>query len=258
MHVFFAITYFLFLLAATITTTAVGHVVLTYPTPRTDNDYLFSFEEGVCNPYDNNSGMHCASFCGDPYNPAVNPLTHIPAGVPVTVQWNVNVVHEPYQYRLSFNSAAGGGDNYFDDPDHILTVVNNQDAVVAANNNSLTGNFSTTVTFPASAIANCSQPATPCVLQLYDLYYFVSCANVVLLSSSSTNTTKQDDGDDSDTSKTSEDSMVSSPSPAVAAEGDVEASSSSSSLSCRNCNWAARLLLLLFLWPVLSLLLLQC
>ena len=42
-------------------------------------------------------------------------------------------------------------------------------------------NFVTTVTIPSDAYLNdCSDENNPCVLQLFDLYYFVSCANVVL------------------------------------------------------------------------------
>lgn len=148
---------------------ASAHVVLVHPTPRTDNDYLYTFEAGVC------SGETCNTFCGDPYSPEDNPVTVLPVGVPITLRWKTNVAHVPYQYRLSFNPEAQ--DNNFDNPENILAIVENAEAADVTNTG-LTGLFSTNMTIPASFLNNCTN--NPCVLQLYDSYYFVSCANVLL------------------------------------------------------------------------------
>ena len=150
---------------------ASAHVVLVYPTPRTDNDYLYTFEAGVCN------GESCNTFCGDPNSQEENPVTVLPVGVPIALRWNTNVAHVPYQYRLSFNPQAQ--DNNFDRPENILAIVDNAE-VADVTNTGLTGSFSTNVTIPASFLESCANNSTPCVLQLYDLYYFVSCANVLL------------------------------------------------------------------------------
>ena len=55
-------------------------------------------------------------------------------------------------------------------------------AAANPSNVGMTGSFSTTVTIPESALNSCSQASgdEPCVLQLWDVYYFVSCANVLL------------------------------------------------------------------------------
>lgn len=151
-----------------------AHVVLVHPTPRTDNDYLFTFDDGVCNP-----ATTCAAFCGDAYDSSANPVTILPVDVPTTLRWKTNVVHEPLQYRLSLNPAAT--DEQFDLGDHILTTVTHGEAADPSNVG-MTGSFSTTVTIPESALNTCSQAGgdEPCVLQLWDVYYFVSCANVLL------------------------------------------------------------------------------
>jgi len=163
--------------------TASAHVVLLDPAPRTDNDYLYSFEPGVCNPTDATTPT-CNAFCGDPYE--INfPITTITAGVPTTIQWKTNIVHEPRQYRLSFNAAAG--DDGFDLMDNILTIVDLQDAAEDPDNPE-TGIFSANVTFPAQAVSACSDANSPCVLQLFDLYYFVSCANIILTTAATTTT----------------------------------------------------------------------
>jgi len=135
---------------------------------------LYTFDNGVCNP-DNS----CAAFCGDAYDSSVNPLTILQVGVPLTLRWKTNVVHEPLQYRLSLNPDAT--DDRFDFGDNILVTVANGDAADPSNVG-LMGNFSTTVMIPESSLDTCSQANgdEPCVLQLWDLYYFVSCANVLL------------------------------------------------------------------------------
>ena len=155
---------------------ASAHVVLVHPTPRTDNDYLYTFEAGVCN------GESCNTFCGDPYSPEDNPVTVLQVGVPIIVRWKTNVAHVPYQYRVSFNPQAQ--DKNFDSLANILAIVDNAEAADVTNNG-LTGSFSTNITIPASFLESCAND--PCVLQFYDLYYFVSCANV-LLTENATNT----------------------------------------------------------------------
>jgi len=185
-----------------------AHVVLVHPTPRTNNDYLFTFEDGVCNP-DNS----CAALCGDAYDKESNPFTVFQVGVPITLRWKTNVVHEPFRYRLSLNKNAAavspGNNNInnsssitttidggFDLADNILATVDHSEASDPGNIG-MTGSFSTTVTIPESALETCGRRENvdnnsqsggvgvgkqqqPCVLQLWDLYYFVSCANVWL------------------------------------------------------------------------------
>jgi hypothetical protein len=163
----------LFATAALISITS-AHVVIVKPSARTDNDYLYSFEEGVCNL----AISSCNAFCGDSYSKEENPLTLLQVGVPITLKWKTNVAHEPYQYRLSLNR-QGGGDNNFDNPDNILVSISNEDAADSTNVRE-TGSFSATVTIPKEAMEKCSGDNDPCVLQLYDMYYFVSCANVLL------------------------------------------------------------------------------
>lgn len=149
-----------------------SHVVLIHPTPRTDNDYLYTFEPGACNPTD----QSCNSFCGDPLLPE-NPITTLQAGQPTTVYWKTNVPHAPYQYRLSLH--ANSSDDNFDDPDNILTIVDNAEAGLSSNAGQV-GWFATNVSIPLEAVSQCHNETSPCVLQLWDLYYFVSCANIVL------------------------------------------------------------------------------
>ena len=87
--------------------------------------------------------------------------------------------HSPLKYQLSLNLTATN--DHFDLSENILTTVTNSDAADPSNVG-LTGSFSTTMTIPASALDTYSQAGSdnPCVLQLWDIYYFVSCANVLL------------------------------------------------------------------------------
>lgn len=158
-----------------------AHVLWVYPAARTNNDNLYSFEKDVCNAEDN---VGCNAFCGDPYDAATNPVTVLPVGVPITLRWMTNVAHQPFQYRLALNPTAS--DNNFDVTENLLTVVDNAGASDPSNVG-LTGSFSTNVTFPESALITCSAIAghDPCVLQLWDLYYFVSCANILLTATTS-------------------------------------------------------------------------
>lgn len=160
-----------------------AHVVMMYPKARTNNDYLFSFDEGVCNPR-----TTCPSFCGDPYNNSNisiynYPVTVLEVGVPLTLRWMITVSHQPYQYRLSLNPAPRDAD--FDLPEHELITITNEAAKDdPASNPGSTGSFSANVTIPhgAPALKSCSleNGDDPCVLQLWDKYFFVSCANVLL------------------------------------------------------------------------------
>lgn len=149
-----------------------AHVAMVYPVPRTDNDYLYTFDAGVCD-----RDSTCAGFCGDVYNTNINPVTTLQVGVPITLRWKTKVAHAPLQYRLSLNPTAS--DNHFDVSENILTTISNADAADPSNAGRQTGSFSTIVTIPESAMETCSG-GEPCVLQLWDLYYFVSCANVLL------------------------------------------------------------------------------
>ena len=155
-----------------------GHVVLDYPFPRTNNDYLFSFDADVCNPDDET----CGAFCGDPFDTPNAPVTVLPVGMPVLMRWQTTVIHPPFQYRIAVNPIPGGDANF---DANIQTTVSNADARVGAtidDSRPATGQFTAPVTFPVSLLDTCnnneSEQQPPCVVQLYDLYYFVSCANV--------------------------------------------------------------------------------
>jgi hypothetical protein len=168
------------MILAPVTTTA--HVVLIDPVPRTNNDYLYTFDEGVC------QAASCSAFCGDALSITSNALTvlEVVEGS-VEIRWKTNVLHEPYQYRIALSM---GGDIGFDD--NILAVVDNVMANVNASARTApeTGVFATNINIPDSHLAACTAAANPpCVLQLYDLYYFVSCANIVLQVVNGTTTT---------------------------------------------------------------------
>lgn len=179
MHVFLRNTIrFLVLLAPKL---VLAHVVLDYPAPRTDNDYLYSFEPNVCN-FD--TASHCRAFCGDPFDTPNAPITKLPVNEPVTIRWRTNVVHPPFRYRIAVNPVAGGDGNF---DTNVLAIVSNAQALVSAyaagvednpaDGIGITGEFATNVTFPAELADTCG--TTPCTVQLYDLYFFVSCANAL-------------------------------------------------------------------------------
>jgi hypothetical protein len=162
--------------------TTMAHVVLVNPVPRTNNDYLYTFDEGVC------QAASCSAFCGDALSVTSNPLTVlevVEGSQTVEIRWKTNVLHEPYQYRIALSM---GGDVAFDD--NILAVVDNvlANVDITARTTPQTGVFATNITIPDSHLAACAGNETstttttkpPCVLQLYDLYYFVSCANIVV------------------------------------------------------------------------------
>ena len=159
---------FLLLLACSWIVPSQSHVALLYPPARTDDDYLFTFD-GSCEI------DSCDSFCGDPYDLETANVTELAVGVPITLRWFSPVPHDPLMYRLSLNRE--GKDKGFDDPDHILATVSASEASEGGGNSRV---FSTDVIIPADALEDCSGP-DPCVLQLFDLYYFVSCANVLLV-----------------------------------------------------------------------------
>ena len=184
---FWGFSIFVVVCVSTTTTTTNGHVALKYPPARTDNDYLYTFD-GSC------EGDSCDGFCGDPYINDNNPITTLQVGVPITLRWYSPVPHSPHKYRLSLNRQSSDG--RFDSLGNILTIVDAEDAAVddateetvepsdvgpSPNMRSRQrgNNFSTKVTVPTDALQYCSGP-DPCVLQLFDLYYFVSCSNVLL------------------------------------------------------------------------------
>ena len=176
-----------------------GHVALVYPPGRTNNDYLYTFDGDTC------VGNSCDGYCGDPYTTPNAKVTTLPVDTPFQIRWYSPIPHEPYQYRLSLNKQSYDGN--FDSIDNILTIVNANDARISTNsnngNNNDNNNFETTVTIPSDddALENCNDMNNPCVLQLYDLYYFVSCANVVL--TDNINMNEVNNGDPPSTSTTS-------------------------------------------------------
>ena len=148
------------LLAASLFATT--HVVLQSPTPRTDNDYLYTFD-GSCD------GAQCDSFCGDAVG--TGPVTTLTPG-PLTVRWRVAQSHPPYKFRISLNRVPLTDDN-FDDPANLLGVHTGTQEYAY--------DTSHEVIIPETPACE----HQPCTLQLYDLYYFVSCANVRIITPSS-------------------------------------------------------------------------
>ncbi|EOD05192.1 hypothetical protein EMIHUDRAFT_220325 [Emiliania huxleyi CCMP1516] len=147
------------LLAASLFATT--HVVLQSPTPRTDNDYLYTFD-GSCD------GAQCDSFCGDAVG--TGPVTTLTPG-PLTVRWGVAQSHPPYKFRISLNRVPLTDDN-FDDPANLLGVhIGTQEYAYDTSHE---------VIIPETPACE----HQPCTLQLYDLYYFVSCANVRIITPS--------------------------------------------------------------------------
>lgn len=167
----------LFLLLLLTTFSVSAHVVLVDPTPRSNNDYLYSSDESICR------GTSCDAFCGDPLDAATNPWTELPVETRIQIRWRTTVIHEPYEYRISLSR---GGDEGFDV--QILAIVKNLDANddFTVSTVPRTGSFTANVTIPKSYLAYCASDTSspPCTMQLYDLYYFVSCANVVVSSPS--------------------------------------------------------------------------
>ena len=169
------ITYLALLMHVVVVVVVVhGHVALLYPPGRTTNDYLYTFD-GTC------VQDSCDAYCGDPIDTPGASVTILPVDTPFNIRWYSPIPHEPYQYRLSLNRQSYDGN--FDSNDSILTIVNANDARIITtgstgyNNNN--NNFETTVTISSDALPSCADMNSPCVLQLFDLYYFVSCANVV-------------------------------------------------------------------------------
>ena len=148
------------LLAASLFATT--HVVLQSPTPRTDNEYLYTFD-GSCD------GAQCDSFCGDAVG--TGPVTTLTPG-PLTVRWGVAQSHPPYKFRISLNRVPLTDDN-FDDPANLLGVHTGTQEYAY--------DTSHEVIIPETPACE----HQPCTLQLYDLYYFVSCANVRIITPSS-------------------------------------------------------------------------
>lgn len=147
-----------------------AHVVLVHPIPRSNSDYIFTFEDGVC------QAKSCDAFCGDSFTVETNSTTELPVESPIQIQWRTTVIHEPYEYRISLSN---GGDEGFDS--NILAIVSNIEAHDEPTTSPRTGSFTANITIPQSYLGVCAATSSSaCTLQLYDLYYFVSCANVVV------------------------------------------------------------------------------
>lgn len=143
-------------LLASLPTATHGHVQLAYPPAIIDDDYQYTFD-GSCQ-YDS-----CDAFCGRA-GPDPIPVTTVKPGK-LTLKLNVNVKHPPFRYRvaLSTSDAPSGFDT------NILL-----DAIEAPGDGS--AEFEVTVDIPEDV--SCGPGY--CTLQLFDLYYFVSCARIVI------------------------------------------------------------------------------
>jgi hypothetical protein len=137
-------------------TTTLGHVQLAYPPAIIDDDYQYTFD-GSCQ-YDS-----CDSFCGRA-GPAPVPLTTVSPG-PLNITLNVNVKHPPYRYRVGLSSTSDAPSGF--DTNILL------DGIEAPDD----GSTKFTVTLDIPGDVSCSPY---CTLQLFDYYYFVSCANVLV------------------------------------------------------------------------------
>lgn len=139
--------------------TCIGHVQFGYPSAIIDDDYQYTFD-GSC------QGDSCDAFCGSE-GPAP-PLTTVPLG-PLNLTINVNVKHPPYKYRISLGS--GSPPAGFDTNVLLDDIASPGDAMTQ---------FNVTVDIPD---VSCD---SHCTLQLYDYYYFVSCANILVVSNTGT------------------------------------------------------------------------
>jgi len=137
----------------------IGHVQIGYPPAIIDDDYQYTFD-GSCQ---RNS---CDAFCG--VEGPSPPLTTVSPGLQnFTV--NVNVKHPPFMYRVSLSSgpSLGGFDTNI-----LLDNI--------ANPGGGRTEFNVTVDIPD---ITCDPY---CTIQLFDYYYFVSCANILVGSGNST------------------------------------------------------------------------
>ena len=143
-------------LLASLPTATYGHVQLAYPPAIIDDDYQYTFD-GSCQ-YDS-----CDAFCGKS-GPDPIPVTTVSAGK-FSLKLNVNVQHPPFRYRVALSSASDAPSGF--DTNILL------DAIEAPGDGST--EFDVTVDIPEDV--TCSPY---CTLQLFDYYYFVSCARIII------------------------------------------------------------------------------
>lgn len=101
-----------------------------------------------------------------------------------TLRWEVVIDHAPNAYRLSLNRQNSDGG--FSLVENILATDIPYDQANVGGDNPWTGIFEWEVTIPDAPECRDS----PCVLQVYDLYYFVSCANVLIAEGNGDTTTQ--------------------------------------------------------------------
>ena len=140
----------------------IGHVQIGYPPAIIDDDYQYTFD-GSCQ---RNS---CDAFCG--MEGPSPPLTTVSPG-PQNFTVNVNVKHPPFMYRVSLRSGPSLGG--FDTNILLDNIGNPGDGRTE---------FNVTVDIPE---ITCDPY---CTIQLFDYYYFVSCANILVVSG---NTAEED------------------------------------------------------------------
>ena len=143
-------------LLASLPTTTHGHVQLAYPPAIIDDDYQYTFD-GSCQ-YDS-----CDVFCGRA-GPDPIPVTSVVPGK-LALKLNVNVKHPPFRYRVALSSASDALPGF--DKNILL------DDIEAPGDGST--EFEVIVDIPEDV--DCSPF---CTLQLFDYYYFVSCARIII------------------------------------------------------------------------------
>mmetsp|Transcript_2018 Transcript_2018/g.4555 ORF Transcript_2018/g.4555 Transcript_2018/m.4555 type:complete len:370 (+) Transcript_2018:126-1235(+) len=135
-----------------------AHVQLGYPQAIIDDDYQYTFD-GSC------QFETCDAFCGmeGSEKPAITILR--PGTNELTLK--VNLRHPPYQYRLSLSPTGYQNINNLQfDTNILLDHIPYPGRTI----------FNVTVDIPADV-----QCDPFCTIQLYDYYYFVSCAKVQIL-----------------------------------------------------------------------------
>jgi hypothetical protein len=166
-------------LLLTLLSQATAHILLIYPPPRINRGDLNSFDTTGPNVCNENDG--CDSFCGVSINEKNAPITELPVKTDIEFKWMVTVPHEnskgEFKYRISLNG-QGDGDANFDDPANLIGYGSDKNFDASKGD---FGEYTFTGRIPTSFLDNCSDPASPCALQLFDGAYYVSCANVVLV-----------------------------------------------------------------------------
>ena len=163
------------LVLAGLPTATHGHVQLAYPPAIIDDDYQYTFD-GSCQ-YES-----CDAFCGRAGPDPISVTTVSPGTL--ALKLNVNVKHPPFRYRIALSSTSDAPSGF--DTNILL------DGIEAPSDGST--EFEVTVNIPDDV--TCSPF---CTLQLFDYYYFVSCARIMIGDSDSlgqaTNTNSSDIAD---------------------------------------------------------------